>query len=291
MKLLKSSTKATLALPVPNSRVRPSQGTHTPTSSQHPRPSPPNPPPRSQKKPGPTVVLARRAFTSTTQCRAFETYGFCHYGSHCRFNHSGPPKPVSHPFRPPPLPKRNTKTTETPSTRPSSRRTITLTPRFERGRPGSVPQVAPPDRRTTRLPRPPPPLPSGSRRSASRRTPETPRHPSVHRPRHPATSVMVLIRVKNPESVHPASWKHSLKSQDFLAHSLVTWVERDIQDSRYLLVECASRDEACLINLLQKCKFITSKRPPQIETRKNREPRLPNQEDNVRSSHRRISRD
>ena len=219
---------------------------------------------------------------------------------------------MSRPFQPPPLPKRSTLPTETPLARSPHRRTITTAPRLDRGRPGPVHFVAPPDRRTHRQdptpltreprrrpvpkitthPRLSPPVPPASpalRRSVSRRVPEDPRPPMIHRVRQPNTSVKSVIRVKYPESVHPASWKQSLKSQDSYAHSLVTWVERDVQNSRYLLVECALGDETCLINLLQRLKFITSKRPPQIETRKNREPRLPNLEDNVRSTHRRSS--
>ena len=197
---------------------------------------------------------------------------------------------MSHPFRPPPLPKRPLLATETTSTHPPPRRTLTLAPRLARKRPDPVSSVAPSDRRSHRHPPPLPLVPSGSRRSISRRIPGTPPPPTVHRSRHSPSSVKFFFRVKNPESLHPASWKRSLKNQDFLAHSLVTWVERDAQDSRYLLVECVSGDEAILTNHLQRLKFTTSKRPPQVETRKKRETSLPYQEDNVRSTHRRSSR-
>ena len=205
-----------------------------PNPLQQRRAPPLGPSSGSQRKPGPTVVLARKAIADTAPCRSFVKHGVCHYGTRCKFIHFDPRKPTSRISLPPPLPRRASKPVMTPSNRKTHRQEPDpLSRKSSRSSGLSSPEVPRPRTRhyhapvvvvreysrrvdpnlTSRSLQPPKTssVPVARRRDVGWRDTVATSSTDIHRSRHPKPSLWRQIRVKCPEPVLPARWRDSLK--------------------------------------------------------------------------------
>ena len=276
--MLKAKVKRPLAQLGRAERARTIEAALRPTSLSHRLAIPGTTTIGGQKKVGPIVVLEHRNTPTTTPCRYFEINKWCRFGDSCRFTHHDTRTSTNRNTQPTNPSKRSTSLPENPGTRNPHRQVRTVTLRENRGR--SDPKPVSRHQHHSKDPYSPTIL----RRDSAQKDPVENRHSGEQRKNRPARKVRQQIKVKCRIPLHPVSWRESLRSSDKIAHSLVTWVERDRSDDNWVLVECEPGDVSYLIERLQKQKFDVRRIPEQSETRKKQGVRHENRVENEKEA-------